>query len=478
MKKINYSHYVVLLLSCLLATACQEQLNVYPTTTEVDGQVIVDTKSANTVLNGVYYRFANAGVDNNSVPNILWTSIHEVLPSQLSGLQTSVTYDEVYAHALTASSSVVSRMWTYGYNLVNAANGFLKNIEPVDAIPAATKMQMQAEAKFLRAFGNNILLQYFGQYDDVASPHGIILRKDFVTPDQISLPRSSVADVYTAILADLDEAIANLPALNTQIYYANISAAKLLKARVLINRASEGDYQEVIRLTDEVITNGPFELEANTKDIFLSKGFASKEVILGVQPYGNQTYKFQSNQYSGTFPATDTLVSLLKDDPRETWVYKDDQRATVYGRNYGNLNEITKYYSGNVVDAVQTPLADYCYAFRLTEAYLLEAEALTMAPSADLNKAKALLKTVMGHAGISDFSAVEQTNSATDLKTLIVKEEMKNFVSENGADWFALRRLPLATVQSIQPNIKSKRNFILPIPQDEINRNNKISQIP
>ena len=455
----------------LSLAACKKELNVLPSTSEVDGNVIVDTKSASTVLNGVYYRFADAGTDYSGVPSLNWVDVNEGIPSTLCG-----TVDGFYGSDLTTfnfdpMSYTVEQHWDYGSKLVNAANGFLKNVAPVNNIPAATKKQMIAEDRFLRAFGNADLLLYYGQYYDPTSKYGIILRDEFVDANNISLPRSKVADVYTSILSDLDTAIAGLPALNTVSWYANASAAKLLKARVLINRGSSGDYDEVISLTKDIIQNGPFSLEPNTRDIFLSKGLDSKEIILGVAVYPNETYKFYQYQYYQTYVATDTLVSLLSNDPRNQWIYKDG------GNPYVTINEFTKYYTGDPVNASPVPLCENSYAFRLTEAYLLEAEAITLV-NGDLSQARTLLTTVMGHAGITDFSAVDAALSAAALQVLVVKEEIRNFVAENGADWLALRRLPLAAIQTIRPGIQSADNFILPIPYTETLYNNKMIQNP
>jgi len=472
MKHKNIKLLFTLFIACL-TVACNKQLNVYPTTSEVDGNVIVDTKSASTVLNGVYYRFANAGVDNNSIPSVLWTNTNETLPSELSGgLTNSSGADGFYNFTFTAlSTGGVTGIWSYGYALVNAANGFLKNVAPVTTIPDATKTQMIAEAKFLRAFGNEELLLYYGQYYDVTSSYGIILRDEFVDANNINLPRSGVSAAYTSILADLDAAIAGLPALNTQIYYANVSAAKLLKARVLINRGSSGDYAQVISLTNDVITNGGFTLEANLKDIFWTKGFTSKEVILGIQPYSTETYKFRQNQYYNQYPVSAAFKTLLANDPRNQWVYQPyTLRGTVIG-------QLTKYYSGSPSAILQTPLSENCYAFRLTEAYLLEAEAITLS-NGDLAQAKTLLTTVMGHAGLTDFTAVNNATTAAALQVLVVQEEMKNFVAENGADWFALRRLPFATIKTMQPYITTVNQLILPIPNTEIITNGQIIQNP
>jgi len=475
MKRRNIK-YILSVLTVSFLWSCKKELNVYPTTQEVDGNVIVDAKSASTVLNGVYYRFANGGTDNNTVPSVKWTDVNEILPSELCGsLTNSSGDDQVYTLTLNASSYSPGILWAYGYQLVNAANGFLKNVAPVTTIPAATKKQMIAEAKFLRAFGDAELLLYFGQYYDTNSKYGIILRDEFVTSNNIALPRSTVAQTYTAILADLDAAIPDLPKVNTTAYYANASAAKILEARVLINRGAAGDMAKVISLTTDVIANGGFSLEASEKDLFLSKGFSSNEVILGLQPFPTETYKFQDNQYYGQYPASPTFVTLLANDPRNQWVYRDDQGGTVYGSYYGNINEIAKYYSGDTGNPVQTPLSETCYAFRLSEAYLLRAEA-NATLGTNVSDAKTDLKLIEKAAGINDDPAVDAA-SASDLRILVLKEEIKNFFSENGADWFALRRLPLEDAQVIQPAINNI-HYILPIPQTELNLNNQLTQNP
>jgi hypothetical protein len=464
----------MILLLVLLKLSCKKELSVFPTTSEVDGNVIVDFKSASTVLNGVYYRFAAGGADDNSVPSTMWYRINEIIPSELCGSLTNLSGDDgFYSLSVNANINGLDAIWIYGYQLVNAANGFLKNVSPVATISTAAKKQMIAEAKFLRAFGNTQLLLYYGQYYDPASKYGIILRDDFVNASNINLPRSTVTQTYTAILTDLEAAIPELPKVNTSPCYANASAAKLLEARLLINRGSSGDYAKVISLSADVIANGGFKLEANTKDLFLNKGFTSNEVILGIQPFATQTVKFQSNQHNGQNPASDAFVSLLTNDPRSQWVYRPDNGGTVYGP----LDEITKYYAGDTGNPVKTPLSEYSYAFRLTEAYLLQAEAITLLGE-DLGTARNLLKQVKKHAGVADFNDIDAAATGPQLHLLVVKEEIKNFFAEAGQDWFALRRLSLASAQTIQPALISTRQYIFQIPNSEIISNGNIIQNP
>jgi len=470
--KQNKNYIIILALFSWAITACSKQLNVYPSSAEVDGNVITDVKSAATTLNGVYYRFAVGGVDYNNVPVSSWYQVNERFASQLSGML-SYTYgggglDE---HAYDAKTPGIDNIWTYGYSIVNAANGFLKNIAPLSNISANTKKQMIAEAKFLRAFGNAELLLFHGEYADPASAYGIIIRNEFVEPKNLYLARSSVAESYDSILADIDKAIPDLPSLNSSIAHANAWTAKLLKARVLINRGTAADMDAVISLTTDIIGNGPFVLEGSVKDIFLSKNIASKEVMMGIQPYPSQQVKWQEYVYYNDYGPNDFMQELFASDPRAAW-----QIQTVEGP-YGASIADTKYYPGSVTDIAFTPVSEYAYAFRLTEAYLLKAEAL-IAKGGSLDEAKTLLKTVLSHAGVTDFSDVDAADSGPQLQLLTIQEEMKNFVDEASQDWFAVRRLPFSTLQTLLPSIKDKHQLVLPIPDAEIVANKAVKQNP
>jgi hypothetical protein len=465
--------YILLFALVLVTGGCKKQLNVFPTTSEVDGNIIVDTKSAQTVLNGVYYQFASGTQDYNGVPATGWFNYHEVMYSFMAGtLDYAGGGGEFEQFAIDDTNSASDLLWSYNYLLVNAANGFLKNLEPVGTIPETRKIEMKAEGMFLRAFANTQLLLTFGEYRKMSSPYGILLRKEFINANNINQARATVADSYAFILQDLDFAISNLPLQGSQLYYTNRWVAKLLKARLLINRAAPGDYAQVISLTDDIIKNSPFLLEKNQRDIFWTKGFSSKEVMMSIQPYADQQFKFVSYQQALFYAGTNLMTQLFEGDPRRQWVYTEIEDAFL-----GPVNEVTKYYSGdpdpNV--AVPVPNVENSYAFRLSEAYLLKAEALSLS-GGDMAEARTLLKTVVGNAGVTDFSEIDNAATGPDLQLLIVKEFMKNFVCENGIDWYALRRLPFATLQNIRPAIPDQTRLILPIPHSERVKNPNIQQ--
>src|ERR1700761_114270 len=143
-------------LFCLSAAACKK-LHVYPTNANADGDLIKDQQTAQAVLNGVYYRFADADSDDYKNPITKWTDIHELFPSDVTGsARASYAYldDSVFNFSFSPAYYRIDQIWEYGYNLVTAASGFIKNAVPATHLPAAVKQQMLAEAQFLRAFGN------------------------------------------------------------------------------------------------------------------------------------------------------------------------------------------------------------------------------------------------------------------------------------------------------------------------------------
>lgn len=458
-----------------VTASCNKQLNILPTTQEVDGNIISDLQGATTALNGVYYRFAASKPDNNSVPSTQWVDVNEGFPADLSGM---FTYPyggvDLNTHTYNPMSYEMQTMWSYGYDLVNAANGFLKNIAPVNNLGDSTKTEMTAEAKFLRAYGNSYLLLYFGQYYDPTSPYGIILRNEFVTTSNMNLPRSPVGQCYDSILADIHFAEANLPSMNTDNTGANKWAAELLEARLLINQQTSDAYAKVISLTSDIIANSPFSLEQNTEDIFHTKTLSSNEVMLGIQPYTSpaQTYKYSDYLYYNQYILSDSGVAAFQGDPRQSWTYFEF--LSPYG--YGNLAAPIKYYPGDTLNLAPNIIDEYSYAFRLSEAYLLQAEAIS-ASGGDPATARTLLETVQGHAGITDFTA-DNAASGSDLTLLIIREEMKNFLAEAGQDWYAVRRLPFATLQQLIPTMATKDLLIMPIPQPEMQTNGQIKQNP
>lgn len=451
----RYSIYLILILIAAVLASCENQLNALPGQSKVEGNVIVDQKSAEVALNGVYYCFADGG-DDRGTASAMWANGHEIIPANLAGY---ITYphggsDLDENTKIGADDYSVSNLWYTNYKIINAANGVIKQIAVVsdDEFVGNRKTEIIAEARLMRAYGHYNLLRYFAQFYDLNSNYGVMLRKEFVTATNIAQTRSSVKASYDFILEDLDFAITNTPLENKNIY-ANQWIAKGMKARALMMRGAAGDYAEVIRLVQDIIEHGPYELEDDVQDIFKTKGLSSKEIMLGVEPMPNQVNRYDAYAYRnepGYIPThSDSL--LYENDPRINWILG----------SIGEEDGITKYLGDKV---------EVCYAMRLTEMYLLKAEAIVRS-GGELNDAKDLLKEVMGHAGITDFTALSAISDRDELLFEVYHETARNLMLEDGIEWSALLRLPMDKILKVKPAIIEKNYIILPIPAEEFDKN-------
>lgn len=445
----------------LLAYGCGKQLNALPQQALVSGNAITSQQNANTALNGVYYLFANATATQTN-----WIN-NETYGAILTGYMGYGGGDIPEENNQLGNTNFTSE-WSRYYNLVNGANGVIDGVTPLDSnlFTNGRKQQILAEARFMRAYGHMKLLLWFGQWNDIDSKYGIILRDQFITSDNILKARTTVRDSYSFIQADIDAAIAGASTTGSNVY-VNRWSAMALKMRMLLSRGQNDDYARCAALGDSIINNGPYALENNTKDIFYAKGLTSSEVMLGIQPQPNQgalgrnvTGNFAPVRGVNFYVATNALKTLLAGDPRLSWIVGGDGR---YGKGYYFI----KYITGNLTPS---QLSEVAYAFRLTEIYLMEAEALVRAGS-NIPKARSLLKIVMTRAGVTDFSAVDNATSNSALLVQLYLEYARNLLAEDEQEYFALLRLPLATVTQLRPTITSTQQYILPIPPDEFQHN-------
>ena len=105
-----------------------------------------------------------------------------------------------------APNVYVEEAWNADFNGIFKANTVLDQIAKNGSYvgSAALATRLTAEAKFLRAFFISTWSRYYGKLPIIDHP--------VAASEAITIGRSPVADVYALIIADLQFAIANLPA--------------------------------------------------------------------------------------------------------------------------------------------------------------------------------------------------------------------------------------------------------------------------
>ena len=152
----------------------------------------------------------------------------------------------------------LTNLYSGHYKIINASNYLIEELEKGKAVGISDerKTEMIAEAKFSRAMANFNLLRYFGEFYDQNSIYGIVLSSTF-SKDVVFAKRNTVAEVYTSIIADLEDASTNGPSY-MEHYYAGKVAATALMARVKLYM---NDFEGAAIAAQEVILNAEgFEL--------------------------------------------------------------------------------------------------------------------------------------------------------------------------------------------------------------------------
>jgi starch-binding outer membrane protein, SusD/RagB family len=184
-----------------------------------------------------------------------------------------------YTPNLNATVDFIRDTWNDFYRAINTTNTVIDRA-PTANIPEATKAIRVAEAKFLRAHYYFILVQMYGP---------IHLTLEETTQIETTASRAPVAEVYAAIVADLESAISALPNSQTDYGRATKPAAEHMLAKVLLTRAGHptaaqpGDYQRAADLAKGVIQNYNFRLLPNFADVFDQAQQEHAEVIWSVQ---------------------------------------------------------------------------------------------------------------------------------------------------------------------------------------------------
>ncbi len=470
-----------LLLGGTMFTSCNDKLSELPTQYKVDGNVVVDQKSAQRLLNGMYYTFVASGTDNYDQQATQCNRYYDTFTADFAGLYEY--YQGPYMFETHGSAAVISYsdyFWSQHYKTVNAANCV------IDQVTAASdswftdnkKKEILGEAYGMRALAFYNLLREFGYSWDESSPYGILLRTQASKVSNSSIARSSVKDTYAQILSDCDFAIANAPSENKS-YYITKWFAEGLKARVLMLRGGEGDYAAAAELAKDVIDNGPYQLADNVVDIFKSEGVESSEVIFGIKPYDSQTSVYEDYFYraSPQYLPTDNFKALFENDPRKDHMFTATEGTNIEWNEDGTYSfvKVTMWGISKTVDMVNqttNTITESQYDMRLTEMYLLRAEALVRA-GGDKAEARSLLKTVLTHAGYTDVSFVDAATTDEALLKLIFEEDLRNLFGEGGRELdFMLRFGNIAA--DFNDQYADPQYNVFPIPTDEFLYNSKL----
>ncbi|MBN8664771.1 MAG: RagB/SusD family nutrient uptake outer membrane protein [Chitinophagales bacterium] len=429
-------------------------------------------KSRPTILsavNGMYNGMASGALHGNYIRFTYWISDEGVI----TPMPGSEVGDIISGNIVPTNTNLIP--WSWFYLPTYRANELIAKMPSVDPtiMNETEKKQIIAAAKYVRAYEHFLMANSWGDVPLITSTS---------TSENLTKPRTPVAQVYAAVIKDLTEAAADLPTTvnaSNSITIHNRYQVLALLAKVHLYL---GNWTNAENAASEVISSGQYQLVTGVNNVFRR---GSREAIFSFGSTGTGLL-FDNRTVIGwlTIPAsvgnattnycaltTNVISSFETGDQRRVngnWV------INLFGFNFPN-----KYlYNTSAAAATIAAAPQDFIVQRLAEMYLIRAEARAQQSKiTGTNSAAEDLNLIRNRAGLPNTTA---TTQATMLAA-IEKERVTELFCE-GHRWYDLKRTNrLNTVLGALPhkaaNYKPHYN-LWPITQSEMNTSPNLTQNP
>lgn len=298
-------------LALVTATACDSALQTEPVDRVPVDQAIVDGAGARAALIGAYDALQDLsyyGTDLLVLGDLSADNADHVGTYQFMG--------QVARNQLQADNSSVAGMWEAIYAGLARTNLLLARVPDVPGLADAERNQILGEAHFLRALHYHNLVKYWGAVPMPLAPVA-------TAAEAAAFTRAPVADVYTQIVSDLDQA-QQLMTNASQTRQGSLGAVRALRARVLLYK---GDWAGAEAAADEVLGMG-YSLAGSYPSLFTADGTDTPEDIFRVsftpQEYNEMGYYYLWDGRAEVAPTEDLYGSYEAGDVRRDWSIEED----------------------------------------------------------------------------------------------------------------------------------------------------------
>ncbi len=240
MKKVRSIYIIVSVASlALLFSSCKKNyLETSPTNQASQDDVFKTTTNAWTAINGIhrslYVQYNGQQDQGGQSKNMIdMDFLGEDLVSPTTANGWFITTYRWQSHRNENSASTPFFNFQFYYQIIANANMIIANIGNA-AGPDADKKAIRGQALAYRAWSYFQMIQLYAKRFDKTTPNDGLGLPLILEPTKDKLPRSTVAQVYTQIVADLAAAITNLsdaPA-RSNASHINLNVAKGMRARV------------------------------------------------------------------------------------------------------------------------------------------------------------------------------------------------------------------------------------------------------
>jgi starch-binding outer membrane protein, SusD/RagB family len=508
MKRISY----IILCTAIAAAGCKKNIDRYPEsnlTTETYYNNLEEVKAG---LTGAY-----AGLSEPLLTEWQMTELRSDNSKQGETGSTSTTnqdLNELDMFAVNSAHTGVLSYWNASYANIRNANVILQKLGVrydaaagktnfVDIsipITAADRKQLAGEALFIRAYHYFNLVRLYG---------GVFIVSNVLSPGTaLGMNRSSVADTYKFIEADLQAAIGSMNTLKyNQVATADLGratgwAAKGLLAKVYLTQNKKA---EAIPLLQDVKDNSGYKLQPTYAGVFSIASEVNDEILFTIRykagglglgsPFANMFAPLNSGTAVVIGPSLGLNFPTAELD---TLTNGDTRKATLIGTYTPGASTSTKLYVKKYMSPVTIandaendwPVLRYAdILLMLAEAQGFSASSLNLisqtrargglsALDPAVVNTVALFEKALAEERRVEFAFENQrwfdlVRYNTTLSTVTAEQTMKDHFAKEYYAHYRLFPNPTPTLASLQQNVTRDR-LLLPIPQREININTQV----
>ncbi len=440
MKKNIY----ILIASVLVIWSCEDRLEIEPAQSISVEAALSSEANIKGILIGAY---DEAGQDDSYGGQLQVISDLMGATNQLTWQGTFIQPREYFQKSVLVSNTWAEQMWRNGYETINQVNLVIDNIASIEDPAEADRVE--GEARFLRALNYFDLVRHFGaqwQAGGANSGPGVPLHLTGIVDysADLSIARSTVAEIYAQVISDLTSAMGLLSATNGE--FADAFSAEALLARVYLQ---QGNFAGARDAANNVIANSGHSLAATFAGAFNNDADGVEDVFafqVTNQTGENDLVVYYADQPTGGRQGDIAVAAgytALFDDP------VNDVRASYTYVSVDNGLDLTLKYSNQFANIS---------VIRLAEMYLIRAEA-------NLEEG-----TTTGDTPLNDINAIRTRSGAPALASVDVAAVLNERQLELGFEGFLIHDLK-RTGTAVGAIAADDPSLISPIPQDEMDTN-------
>jgi hypothetical protein len=435
MKKI----FLLVLVSMLFVTACDNDLNQFPPN-ELSAGSLEDYEG---VLNAAYYYQLGSATSMAIMGDFRADNAFMFEPPYTE-------FDIFSGTNLKSQEDQFFRpFYSQLYKSILSANNVIEN---------STNATQVGEAKFLRALSYYKLILAFG---DVS----VNLSATPSSTDTSIQVRQPKADVYNnVVIPDLQDAMTALSATITN-GRASKFAAQALLGKVY---ATMGDYTNAETNLAAVASAAQFSLQSTYGDVFSTSNELSSEIIFATRRSSSVVDEYTyASEFPGWFGGNDS-----KSDYPVTEEFYLAFDASDTRRNLINVVSASPFQATSTKYSLATSTDQDWIEIRLADVILLLAEVRNETSNADGSQSASILASLNGirtRAGLGSLSGTATTQAT--VKQAILDERRFELAFE-GQRWFDLIRT--GTVNAEMGQTIDTNYYVFPVPQSEVNATNGV----